>query len=113
MQSAQYRRYNIAGITAGDDYAAMRQVLMRRYAKLAEAAQGADAAGAKARLPDLVLVDGGRGQVSMAREVFEELGIDLAASSASRRARAARSGWKNWCLPMAATRSTWARTRPR
>ncbi|MGD9831460.1 MAG: excinuclease ABC subunit UvrC [Piscinibacter sp.] len=72
MQNAQYRRYNIEGITGGDDYAAMRQVLTRRYAKLAEGA----ASGA-ARLPDLVLVDGGRGQVAMAREVFEELGIDL------------------------------------
>ena len=73
MQSAQYRRYNIEGITGGDDYAAMRQVLTRRYSKLAEAA-----AKGEARLPDLVLVDGGRGQVSVAREVFEELGIDVA-----------------------------------
>jgi len=72
MQSSQYRRYNIEGITGGDDYAAMRQVLTRRYSKLAEAAQQGGA-----RLPDLVLVDGGRGQVSMAREVFGELGLDL------------------------------------
>ncbi|MEO5883254.1 MAG: excinuclease ABC subunit UvrC [Caldimonas sp.] len=73
MQSAQYRRYNIGGITPGDDYAAMRQVLTRRYAKLVEAAsQGL------ARLPDIVLVDGGKGQVSVAREVFEELGIEPA-----------------------------------
>ena len=76
MQSAQYRRYNIEGITGGDDYAAMRQVLTRRYSKIAEATGDAELANA-ARLPDLVLVDGGRGQVSMAREVFEELGIDL------------------------------------
>ena len=72
MQSAQYRRYNIDGITPGDDYAAMRQVLTRRYSKLAEAVKNNDA-----RLPDLVLVDGGKGQVSMAREVFTELGLDL------------------------------------
>jgi excinuclease ABC subunit C len=72
MQSAEYRRYNIDGITPGDDYAAMRQVLTRRYSKLAEAARNNEA-----KLPDLVLVDGGKGQVSMAREVFEELGLDL------------------------------------
>jgi excinuclease ABC subunit C len=72
MQSSQYRRYNIDGITGGDDYAAMRQVLTRRYAKLAEAASAGSA-----RLPDLVLIDGGRGQVGVAREVFEELGLDL------------------------------------
>ena len=95
MQSAQYRRYNIEGITGGDDYAAMRQVLMRRYGKLAaqvaQRAEAIDASGEvprdpaedeviakpELRMPDLVLVDGGRGQVSMAREVFEELGIDL------------------------------------
>ena len=73
MRPDQYRRFNITGITGGDDYAAMRQVLTRRYARLAEAA----AQGGGARLPDLVLVDGGRGQVAMAREVFEELGLDL------------------------------------
>ena len=72
MQNSEYRRYNIDGITPGDDYAAMRQVLTRRYTKLAEAARNGEAL-----LPDLVLVDGGKGQVSMAREVFVELGLDL------------------------------------
>ncbi len=73
MQSSEYRRYNIEGITPGDDYAAMRQVLTRRYTKLAEGARNGEA-----KMPDLVLVDGGKGQVSMARQVFEELGLDLA-----------------------------------
>jgi excinuclease ABC subunit C len=108
MRSDQYRRFNVEGVTGGDDYAAMRQVLSRRYARLAEAvaqrrheavspaeagdvsltepasagvapAQGSGFPGARSgpRLPDLVLVDGGRGQVAMAREVFEELGLDL------------------------------------
>jgi excinuclease ABC subunit C len=81
MQPAQYRRYTIEGITPGDDYAAMRQVLSRRYGKLVEAARAAQDRGEAmpdgARLPDLVLVDGGKGQVAMAREVFEGLGLDL------------------------------------
>ena len=87
MVPAQYRRYNIEGITGGDDYAAMRQVLTRRYSRLAEAPATAEgeaaseearpARGSRDRLPDLVLVDGGRGQVAVAREVFEELGLDV------------------------------------
>ncbi|MGV8805481.1 MAG: excinuclease ABC subunit UvrC [Polaromonas sp.] len=76
MQSSQYRRYNIEGITPGDDYAAMRQVLERRYSKLLESVRNPETPGS-ARLPDLVLVDGGKGQVAMAREVFSELGLDL------------------------------------
>ena len=74
MQSSEYRRYNIEGITGGDDYAAMRQVLMRRYGKLAEALRTGEGS---ARMPDLVLIDGGKGQVAMAREVFTDLGLDL------------------------------------
>jgi excinuclease ABC subunit C len=79
MKSDQYRRFNIEGLTPGDDYGAMRQVLARRYARLAEAlAEAGGAAGiADARMPDVVLVDGGRGQVAVAREVFEELGLDI------------------------------------
>ena len=110
MQNSQYRRYKIEGITPGDDYAAMKQVLLRRYGKLAEAQQAerdaleealpdavmpalvAEAADEAApdlpadpasglprgpRMPDLVLIDGGKGQVSMAREVFQQLGLDV------------------------------------
>jgi excinuclease ABC subunit C len=68
MQNSEYRRYNITGITPGDDYAAMRQVLMRRYEKVA---------GGDGVMPDVVLIDGGKGQVEMARQVFAELGLDI------------------------------------
>jgi len=76
MQNSEYRRYKIEGITPGDDYAAMRQVLMRRYSKVAEAMKSGEA-DHKLRMPDVVLIDGGKGQVSMAKEVFEALGLDL------------------------------------
>ena len=72
MQSSEYRRYNIEGITGGDDYAAMKQVLLRRYGKLSEAVKAGEA-----RFPDLVLIDGGKGQISMARDVFESLDLDV------------------------------------
>jgi excinuclease ABC subunit C len=66
MQSGEYRRYNVSGITPGDDYAAMRNALERRYGKLA-AGEG--------KLPDLLLIDGGKGQLHMAVDVLTELGL--------------------------------------
>lgn len=68
MRPAQYRRFNISGITPGDDYAAMRQALTRRYQKLAEGGEGLR--------PDLVLIDGGLGQLNIAVEVMHELGLN-------------------------------------
>ncbi len=68
MQNGEYRRYKITDITGGDDYAAMKQVLTRRYEKVV-AGEGI--------LPDVVLIDGGKGQVSMAKSVFDELGLDV------------------------------------
>lgn len=67
MQNSEYRRYNIKGITPGDDYAAMRDVLTRRYKKVA--------AGEGVR-PDLVFIDGGKGQLGVAVEVMQEVGLD-------------------------------------
>lgn len=67
MQSSLYRRFNITGVEPGDDYGAMKQALERRYAP---------AARGEAELPTLVLIDGGKGQVEMAREVFAEYGLD-------------------------------------
>ncbi len=63
---SEYRCYNIRDVTAGDDYAAMKQVLERRYSKRRHEA---------ALLPDLVFIDGGKGQLSMALEVFEALNL--------------------------------------
>ncbi len=67
LQNGEYRRYNITGITPGDDYAAMRDVLTRRYKKVA-AGEG--------KRPDLVFIDGGKGQLGVAIEVMQEVGLD-------------------------------------
>lgn len=67
LRNNEYRRYNITDIMPGDDYAAMRQALLRRYKKIAED---------EGKLPDLILIDGGKGQVSAAQEVLIELGLN-------------------------------------
>ncbi len=69
MQSSEYRRFNINDITPGDDYAAMRQVLQRRYANYQELPAE--------KMPQVILVDGGKGQVEMARQVLSEFGMDI------------------------------------
>jgi excinuclease ABC subunit C len=74
----QYRTFNIksANLTPGDDYAMMREVLGRRFARLASQDEGASPADSFPDRPDLVLVDGGRGQFEEARKIFSELKID-------------------------------------
>jgi excinuclease ABC subunit C len=66
MQKSEYRRFNIRDVAPGDDYAAMRQVLSRRYERVSAEA---------GRIPDLVLIDGGKGQVNAARSALVELGL--------------------------------------
>jgi excinuclease ABC subunit C len=63
---SDYRRYNIEGVTAGDDYAAMHQALTRRFSKLKDG---------EGKMPDILLVDGGKGQLAMARDVLQELAV--------------------------------------
>ena len=67
MQKSEYRRFNMRGLTPGDDYAAMRQALTRRYGRVS-AEDG--------KFPDLILIDGGRGQVNAARAALAELGLN-------------------------------------
>ena len=105
MQKGEYRRYNISAavegeatagavprgaITAGDDYAAMREVLTRRYRKIV-AGEG--------KMPDLVLIDGGRGQLSVAVEVFAELGMNDVALVAVAKGEERRPGREQLLLP--------------
>lgn len=91
MQSALYRRFNITGIEPGDDYAAMRQVLERRYRPVTRG---------EAALPDVVLVDGGRGQVEMARQVFEELGLDLSVIVGVAKGEGRKTGLETLIFPL-------------
>jgi excinuclease ABC subunit C len=69
MQASEYRRFNIKDITPGDDYAAMRQVLQRRYANFQEIPPE--------RMPHVILIDGGKGQVEMARQVLVDFGMEI------------------------------------
>lgn len=90
MRNAEYRRFNIKGITPGDDYAAIRDALSRRYQK---AVQG------EGRLPDLIMIDGGRGQVNAAREVLDELGISDACLMGVAKGEARKPGLEQLIFP--------------
>jgi excinuclease ABC subunit C len=87
---SRYRRYNLRGIKPGDDYAAMEQVLRRRYRKAAEG-EGA--------VPDLVLIDGGRGQLKRARAVLDDYGLHGMALIGIAKGAGRRAGHEQWVLP--------------
>jgi excinuclease ABC subunit C len=84
---SRYRRYNLKGITPGDDYAAMHQVLTRRYGRT-RADEGA--------LPDLVLIDGGKGQLSQATDVLSEFGLTGIPILGIAKGPARRAGHEEW-----------------
>jgi excinuclease ABC subunit C len=90
MKKSEYRRFNVQGVQAGDDYAAMRQVLDRRYRKIV-AGEG--------KLPDLLLIDGGKGQVTQAREVLEELGLGSVAIVGVAKGEERKPGLEQLILP--------------
>jgi len=94
MRSSQYRRYNITGITPGDDYAAMRQALTRRYQKLAE--DGPEEGAKQDFIRPAFDPDRWRaGQLHIAMDVMHELGLNELGLSAWPRARNARPDWSN------------------
>jgi len=86
---SKYRRYNLKSITPGDDYAAMRQVLTRRYGRI-QAEEGS--------LPDLLIIDGGKGQLRQAEEVLAEFGLNGIPLLGIAKGRARRAGYEKWIL---------------
>ncbi len=91
---SRYRRYNLKEITPGDDYAAMRQVLQRRYARM-QAEEGV--------VPDLVLIDGGKGQLQQAIDVMTELGLAGIPLVGIAKGSSRRPGFEEWIRPAPAT----------
>lgn len=87
---SRYRRYNLRGITPGDDYAALHQVLSRRYSRVSEEGAG---------LPDLIMIDGGKGQLKQAIDVLADLGITGIPLVAIAKGAARRPGFEDWVLP--------------
>ncbi|MBX3629608.1 MAG: excinuclease ABC subunit UvrC [Nitrosomonas sp.] len=90
MRNNEYRRFNIKGITPGDDYAAIRDALSRRYQK---AMQGEE------RLPDLIMIDGGRGQVNAAKEALDELGLNDASLMGIAKGESRKPGLEQLIFP--------------
>ena len=86
---SRYRRFNIKGITPGDDYAAMEQAIRRRYQRLASAGQ---------ELPDLLIIDGGKGQLAKAVSVMQELGITSIRLIGVAKGPERKAGWERLIL---------------
>lgn len=91
MRNNEYRRYNIKGITPGDDYAAIRDVLGRRYERVVQG---------EGCLPDLIMIDGGRGQVAAAKEALDELGISDACLMGVAKGEGRKPGLEQLIFPM-------------
>jgi len=89
---SRYRRYNLKGFEPGDDYAAMRDVLSRRYQKLQKE---------EGHLPDLIIVDGGKGQLGIAIEVLAECGLGDIPLMGVAKGPSRRAGYEEWVLPVA------------
>jgi len=87
---SRYRRYNLKDIIPGDDYAAMRQVLSRRYARI-QTEEG--------HVPDLVLIDGGKGQLQQAIDVMSELGLSTVPLVGIAKGPSRRPGFEEWIRP--------------
>ena len=90
LQGGEYRRYNIKLAAPGDDYAAMREVLARRYRRTISG---------EGKVPDLVLIDGGRGQLNIAREVLAELGLSEVALVAVAKGEERKPGMEQMLRP--------------
>ncbi len=89
---SRYRRYNLQGFEPGDDYAAMREVLSRRYQKLQKE---------EGHVPDLIIVDGGKGQLGIAVEVLSECGLGDIPVMGVAKGPSRRAGYEEWVLPIA------------
>ena len=90
MKASDYRRFNIDTPTPGDDYYAMREALTRRYSRLAKG---------EGKLPDLLLIDGGRGQLNVALAVLNELGLGQIAMLGVAKGEARKPGLEQLVLP--------------
>jgi len=86
---SRYRRYNLKGITPGDDYAAMRQVLSRRYGQIQEG---------EGLLPDLIIIDGGKGQLRQAEEALADFGLSGIPMLGIAKGRSRRAGHEEWIV---------------